>query len=205
MSSSDATPGLRERKKRETHRLLAATAIRLIDERGLDQVTVDDIAAEAGVSTRTFFNYFASKEDSVLIPHADREQHNRQVLERFDAQPAELGSFPAMLAAIRPVLAEIDENPQEWLARLRIVMADPGLALRALTLDQESNAPLVAAIARRSGTDPATDVFPTLVLSLVSSTLDATFRLWSAMDGARTSAGLFDEAAALAISLTDPA
>lgn len=205
MSSSDDAPGLRERKKRETRRLLATTAIRLIDERGLDQVTVDDIAAEAGVSTRTFFNYFASKEDSVLIPPADREQRNREVLERFAAQPAELGSFPAMLTAIRPILTEIDENPQEWLARLRIVMANPGLVLRALTLDRESNAELVAAIARRSGTDPATDLFPTLVLSLVSGTLDTAFRLWSTMDGARTSAELFDEAAALATSLTDPA
>ncbi|MBB4682686.1 TetR/AcrR family transcriptional regulator [Amycolatopsis jiangsuensis] len=197
--------GLRERKKLETHRTLSATAVRLIGEYGLDQVTVDDIAAEAGVSTRTFFNYFASKEDSVLIPHADREQRMTRMLERFAAQPPELGSLAALLAASRADLVEIDRDPREWLTRLRIVLDNPGLTLRALALDAETFAPLAAAVARRSGTDPAKDVFPTLVLSLLGGTISATLRLWSESDGTRPLVELFDEAAALATGLAGPA
>nr|WP_245534372.1 TetR/AcrR family transcriptional regulator [Xylanimonas cellulosilytica] len=60
---------VRERKKRERRRALIDAAQALVRERGLDGVTVEEISAAAGVSTRTFFNYFASKDDAVLGVH----------------------------------------------------------------------------------------------------------------------------------------
>ncbi|SDX46429.1 transcriptional regulator, TetR family [Albimonas donghaensis] len=58
---------LRERRRRQTARELQETAIRLARERGgLDTVTTEMIAAEAGVSVRTFFNYFTNKEAAVV-------------------------------------------------------------------------------------------------------------------------------------------
>jgi len=62
---------VRERKKRETWRLVHAAALRLMTERGFDAVSVDDIVAAAGISRRTFFNYFASKESVVFDPDPD--------------------------------------------------------------------------------------------------------------------------------------
>src|SRR3954470_1538131 len=61
-SMNDQT-GLRERKKRQTRELIAATAQGLFRERGFDAVTVDEVAGQAGVSRKTVFNYFATKED----------------------------------------------------------------------------------------------------------------------------------------------
>ncbi|MFI7540149.1 TetR family transcriptional regulator [Actinoplanes sp. NPDC049599] len=62
---------VRARKKRETWRLVHAAALRLMTERGFDAVSVDDIVAAAGISRRTFFNYFAGKEAVVFDPDPD--------------------------------------------------------------------------------------------------------------------------------------
>ena len=79
------TAGLRERKKLATRRALHEAALRLVAERGLDAVSVDDIAERADVSPRTFFNYFPSKADAVvgLDPAAPQE-----LFEAFTSRPA---------------------------------------------------------------------------------------------------------------------
>ncbi|MEI9887171.1 MAG: TetR family transcriptional regulator [Rhizomicrobium sp.] len=57
------TPGLRERKRAETRARIIEGALKLFVKRGFDGTTLDDIAAAAGISRRTFFHYFESKED----------------------------------------------------------------------------------------------------------------------------------------------
>lgn len=68
--STPSSPSLRERKKAETWSAIHETAASLVLERGFEHTTVEAIAESAGVSPRTFFNYFQSKEDAVLGMHA---------------------------------------------------------------------------------------------------------------------------------------
>src|SRR6202021_2372965 len=82
--------GLRERKKLATRQSLRRVALDLVSERGFAHVTVDDIAAAADVSTRTFFNYFPSKEAALFGIDPD--------------QVAELRESVAHLAPGEPVL-----------------------------------------------------------------------------------------------------
>ena len=67
MTSSDRRPDGRQRNKLATRRALRAAVLDLGLERGWDQVRIEEVAARAGVSTRTFFNYFDTKEDAALL------------------------------------------------------------------------------------------------------------------------------------------
>ncbi len=62
-------PGLRDRKREETRRRLETSAVDLVLRNGLERATVDEISALADVSSRTFFNYFDTKEDAILGIH----------------------------------------------------------------------------------------------------------------------------------------
>ncbi|MDG6110327.1 helix-turn-helix domain containing protein, partial [Dactylosporangium aurantiacum] len=91
--------GLREQKKQHTRTALVAAAERLFADKGYDKTTVADIAAAAGVSTRTFFSYFRAKED-VLFAGAD--QRLRAMTEAFGTVQAD-----NPLTAVHRILEQI--------------------------------------------------------------------------------------------------
>ncbi|MGC7097649.1 TetR/AcrR family transcriptional regulator [Amycolatopsis lurida] len=198
--------GLRERKKHATYRTLAATAVRLAAERGLDHVTVEDIAGEAGVSPRTFFNYFASKEDAVLMPYPDNEERTRRSVDRFLAMPAHLSALEALVAAIRPDIELIEADREEWLARMSVIEANPSLVSRVMASQANSNQALINAIAERTGQDPEKDLFPGLLFGVVVATaLQVAVRRWHAAGGEAPLTEFLDEVcAAIAAGLPDP-
>ena len=78
--------GRRERKKQATRAALSGAAVRLSLEHGVEHVTVEQIADDADVSLRTFFNYFSSKEEAVVAGDAARGD---VLVERFRARYGE--------------------------------------------------------------------------------------------------------------------
>ena len=102
--------GLRERKKAETRQAIADAALALALERGPGDVTVDDIAAAAGVSARTVFNYFARKEDLIYVDYhrvlATPDEAMRPGLAYDGVHPTETG-YDAMASLAEPVLRTI--------------------------------------------------------------------------------------------------
>src|SRR6478735_9236693 len=88
--------GLRELKKEKTRTQLMSIAVVMFDERGFDEVTVDDIVSAAEVSHRTFYRYFPSKEDVLFGDHNEKlESFRRAMAER----PADESIFDALRRA----------------------------------------------------------------------------------------------------------
>lgn len=194
MPGEDRPLGLRERKKLETRETLAKVAVRLAVERGMENVTVDDIAAEAGVSARTFFNYFPSKEDAVLQPDPDPVEQAKVIADAFTNAPAELNPVQALAAAWRPVAQRLDREAADWLARISIIERDPALIARMFTAKEETERLMLDAIARRTGLDPDGHFYPRLLLMVVGSAFHATTARWHKLGGNVSVAELFDEA-----------
>ncbi|CCH87638.1 Transcriptional regulator, TetR family [Modestobacter italicus] len=185
------TSGLRERKKTATRLALHEAALRLVAERGLDRVSVDDIAARADVSPRTFFNYFASKDDAVvgLDPAFPAEQ-----AAAFTARPAEESPVEAMRAIARAAATRMAEDPQLWPLRLQVVETNPTLVAKLAAAFSESDRALATAIAERTGTRVDADALPMLLAGVAGAAMRTSLHRWSASDFTASLPGLVDEA-----------
>src|SRR5271154_6532332 len=80
-----APPGLRQRKRQQTRERLTRAAMALFLDRGFEATTLDDIAAAADISRRSFFHYFDSKEDVVF---AWQEESTAALIAAVAARPA---------------------------------------------------------------------------------------------------------------------
>jgi len=185
------TTGLRERKKLATRLALHEAALRLVAERGRDQVSVDLIADRAGVSPRTFFNYFTCKDDAIV--GLDPEHATRQAASLL-ARPAGESAVQALRAVARAQAAEMAEDPQLWPLRLQVVEADPVLAGRLAAAFGESDRVLAAAIAQRTGTGVDDAVLPTLLAGVAAAAMRAALHRWFATDFTASLPDLVDEA-----------
>ena len=172
--------GLRERKKLGTRWALSDAALALALERGLDNVTREDIANRAGVSLRTFNNYFTGKYEAVAFRQVDR---TRQSLAIFRERPADEPLWTAITESmLAPLEAEgaMDMRPTpDELAVIRELLA--ARDLRAV-LTRDLFADWVDAIAERTGTDPARDMYPRLAAAVVGAVVDAAMESYAAAD-----------------------
>ncbi|MCG8922561.1 TetR/AcrR family transcriptional regulator [Lentzea sp. CC55] len=176
---------LREQKKAVTRRALAGAALRLAVERGLDGVTVEDIADEAGVSRRTFSNYFASKEDAVL--EADRERL-RALISLVEARPADEEAWQALRASTAELYRVRPLPDVEWMAQLRLLRRHPSLLARQAGGQVALERDLTAALAPR---EPDEEV-ARLMAATFLTTIRTGIGLWLEGAGEQQLPGLVD-------------
>ncbi len=149
-----AEPGLRERKRLATRRAIQLAVVTLVAERGLDGVTVDEISRVADVSPRTFFNYFASKEEAMLgdspdLPGPDAVavflesrgnilddvavllagagERSMADIEMFKLRHSLLKQYPQLFAMRMATMRAFEDSLGEIIAR-RLALSDPALA-----------------------------------------------------------------------------
>jgi AcrR family transcriptional regulator len=184
-----AAPGLRERKKLATRHALQHAALRLVDERGLDQVTVDEIAAAADVSTRTFFNYFPSKEQALVAQDPARRALLQETLAARPTTEAPLDTLRAVFTAVAD---QIGDQAKDWPLRMRVIAANPALLPHLVAAFSDTEQFLVDIVAQRAGLDPATDGYPRLLAAIVMTLLRTTMQHWSDGGYARPLRDLID-------------
>ncbi|WP_344430988.1 TetR/AcrR family transcriptional regulator [Amycolatopsis minnesotensis] len=166
---------LREFKKNAAREALSRAAVRLVVERGLENVRVEDIAAEVGVSPRTFNNYFSSKEEAVCSVSVDRRS---QLLDALRARPEDEPVIEAVTGALLGLCAA-GAPDVAYLARVRAATQNPGVWGEYLKAHVAVEEAMTVEIARRSGTDPETDLFPRLLAGAVSSAMRVAIGHWS--------------------------
>ncbi|MFI7042112.1 TetR family transcriptional regulator [Microbispora rosea] len=184
MSREGERPGLRERKKQETRIALSWAAIRLAVERGLENVRVEDIAAEARVAPRTFNNYFSSKGEAIAARHLDRARLIAQELRR---RPASEPLWEAIKIAVITQLAmgasyDARQPDQQWQTGIRLMVSEPSLQGEMLKANAIAEDELAAAIAERTGTDVARDLYPRLVAGAAGAAIRVAMDQWLRAD-----------------------
>jgi AcrR family transcriptional regulator len=139
-------PGLRERKKEATRKALREAALRLALERGPDGVRVDDIAEAAGVSPRTYNNYFSSREEAIVA--AVTAEREARVAAAVAAQPA---TTPLADAIIEAIVAQYADPGSHDPSALLLITTRPALRDAFLGTVNGIEQPLATVITERLG------------------------------------------------------
>jgi AcrR family transcriptional regulator len=164
---------LRERKKRAARRALAQAALRLTLDRGLENVRVEDIATEVGVSPRTFNNYFSSKEQAVCSMVVDRHEGMREaLLARPEGEPLWVSVKQAMIEQY----SREGEPDRAYVARIRDLMGQLIVRGEFLSAHAAVERDLAETIAKRAG--GADHLLCRLMASAVESAVRVAFVNW---------------------------
>jgi|SRR5690349_18355719 len=171
---------LREQRRERTAREIQQAAMSLFAERGYDGVTVEDIAHEAGISERTFFRYFASK-DHLLVAEAGRRIDI--VHESLVRQDDSLDAWQALRTAVLDQSAneeEVGRNAAIW---AHLTKEAPALLAKMIMHGAlESTHNIEVELARRLGV-PDTDALPDVIMRVTLAAMQSAYLRWLEDDG----------------------
>ncbi|MFE5628512.1 TetR family transcriptional regulator [Streptomyces sp. NPDC056543] len=173
--------GLRERKKQRTRNALLRVALELFTTRGYEQTTVDEIADAVEVSQRTFFRYFASKEE---VAFAVQQMVEERFVQALAERPAEEGPLDAMRNAVLASWDTIGEAIMEvvpvdmYLRTFQMIESTPALLAAHLRRTTEMEDTIARVVAEREGVDVDEDPRPRIVVAAFSGVMRVTGQLW---------------------------
>lgn len=161
MTSTPPPCGLREQKKRESRTALRLAALELVAEYGLDAVRVEDIAQRAGVSPRTFFNYFPSKEQALVNQTPDT---GRELAARLRRAAEEAPVHEALLGVLVDYGTEMARDRTAWRLVRQVTCRHPELIRVTMGANQETLRALTEETAALLGLDADQDPYPTVLV-----------------------------------------
>lgn len=183
-----------QRSRQAAYAEITSVAMRLFLDQGFEQTTIDQIASTAGISRRSFFRYFGTKEDIVLGDLASQGELMRDALEKV---PATAGPWEALRQAMHDVDA-LDVEPGITLKIATMMYGTPSLRSRSIEKHLHWQSLLVPDIRRRLGIleDDVTDPAPAAIVASAIACLDVAGELWVSGGGVGDLAELYDHAVA---------
>ncbi|MFF8189935.1 TetR family transcriptional regulator [Streptomyces bobili] len=174
-------PGLREMKKRRTHDELLRAAVHLFTSQGYERTTVDEIAEAVDVSQRTFFRYFAGKEEAALALEGITV---RRFVEGVRARPAHEAPMEALRQAVLEGWSSLSEaiesiaSVELYLRMYRVIESTPVLLAAHLRRSAETEEAIARVLAEREGLDMDADPRPRLAVAVFGAVMRVTERQW---------------------------
>ncbi|WP_233521581.1 TetR/AcrR family transcriptional regulator [Streptomyces triticagri] len=176
-------PGLRERKKQRTRDALLRAALELFITHGYENTTVDAIVEEVDVSQRTFFRYFAGKEEAAFAVQEMVERHFTAVLRE---RPADEPPLEALRQAVLASWDDVGEAIERvvpvdvYMRACLLIESTPALLAVQLRRSVESEDEIARIVAAREGVDVDADPRPRVAVATFSGVMRLTGRLWGA-------------------------
>jgi AcrR family transcriptional regulator len=175
MARSDVA-GVRARKREQVRQRIEDCALRAFSERGFDDVTVEQVCRDAGVSPATFYRYFGAKEEVVFA-------YRDGFLEALRTAIAGAGGQPSPAAQLQGVLLRFAGYLQSQAGTLamrdQIVLHHPGLLARTLAVHRDWESELAEGLARVRGVPPG-DLLCQLHAAVGLAVLRVAVRQWRA-------------------------
>jgi AcrR family transcriptional regulator len=188
-SGTRAAGSLRQRKRARTRAALIAAALELFERQGYETTTIDEIAAAADVSPRTFFRYFATKEEVAL-----GDDLGQEIVGLIAARPAEEPMLESVRRVISDSLTLISADDREaLLARLKIVYRTPSLRARRWEFQLEMGRISGAILAERQGLPPD-DLGSRVTAAAAFTAIEVAMDHWQQRDGREDLGAVLDAA-----------
>ncbi|WP_280399046.1 TetR/AcrR family transcriptional regulator [Nocardia carnea] len=181
-----------DRQRAAVRSEIVATALEMFSTDGFDETPIDRIVETVGVSRRTFFRYFGTKEDIVLGGLIARGE---VIAGELANRPAAENPWEALLAALHAAHATLATDKNAELALGKMLYATPSLRARLIEKRlrwQEMFVPLLAT--RMDGPTESATLRATAIVAAALACLDTASQAWIASDGAADLADLYDEA-----------
>jgi AcrR family transcriptional regulator len=169
------SPGRSGASRRRRYEI-ASAAIKLFSKQGLDNTTVDDIAADAGVSPRTFFRHFETKEQAAFPDHDERIEELRQ---RLSAHRSSLAPLRVVIELSRQSAHQFLEDPDLYRPRIQLVRANPALRDRERLIDQKYEDVVADYLRAELADDPAAGLKSRVIAAAIVAAVNHTNDEWA--------------------------
>lgn len=185
------SPSLWDRSRQAVRAEVTTVAMRLFLDQGFEQTTIDQIVAAAGISRRSFFRYFGTKEDIVL---GDLAAQGTRVQAALDTVPLEVGPWEALRLAMNAIDA-LEIDPATTLKISKMMYETPSLRARSIEKHLHWQTLLVPSIRRRLGiAEDEQNLAADAIVATSIACLDVAGELWTRSDGRGDLAALYDQA-----------